>query len=272
MQMTNYSFLRAAFLSFYSRPFYRHVAVGWRGVAYVYLLLVLAACWLPFLVEVYGNWSRFMSTQAKDLLEQIPAVSVLNGSVSADVPQPHFIRSRETEKVLLILDTTGQIQSLKNVDAQILVTRTQFMVKKGARETRIYDLSAIQHFTIDRDRVGNWLKLASVWGPPALYVFLVVLSFAYRLLQSLLLGLVALVVRQSLGSSINYVGALSVALVAATPAVIAKTVLDILGLVFPFRELLILAVAFGYLCLGLRSTVMPPEIIKGAGYAETTPN
>lgn len=104
--MSNYSLIRAPLLSFYSKPFYQEVAVSWRGAAYAYLLLVLAICWLPFLAEVYGNWSRFMGGHAERLLEQIPAVSISNGVVASDVPQPHYIHSAETGQVFAILDTT----------------------------------------------------------------------------------------------------------------------------------------------------------------------
>lgn len=83
--------------------------------------------------------------------------------------------------------------------------------------------------------------------------------------------LVALQLRRSVGSPLGYAGVLSLALVAATPAVIIKTGLEVLGTPFPFLELLILALAFGYVYLGLNASA-EAATIEGAGESGTTPN
>jgi hypothetical protein len=253
--MERHLLISAPFLSFYSQRFYRHVAATWRGMAHAYLLCLLGLCWIPFLIETYGNWSQFMGTWAQDLLRQIPPVSVSHGIVSVDAPQPHTIRDTETGKTLAILDTTGQIQSLDGVDAQMLLTRTQFILRKGAYETRTYDLSGVTSFALDRERVRGWLKLLATWGPPGLYVVLVPLSYMYRLLQSLLFAAIALALWRSTVPGLSYARALSIALVSTGPAIILKTGLDLLGLSFPFRELFILPVAFGYLWYAMSAQV-----------------
>ena len=262
---------RAPLESFHSGRFYLDVANHWRGTSFVYLLLVLALCWIPFLVGVYGNWSRFSSTEAEDLLAQIPAVTIAGGVVSTDVPQPHSITDGKTGTVLAIIDTTGEIQSLDEVDAKMLLTRTQFIVRKGERETRTYDLTSIENFTLDRDRVRGWLAIAAAWGPPVVYVFMVLFSYVYRVLQALLFALIGLAFRPSPGLPLGYPRVLSMALVAETPAVIVKTVLDLIGATFPFRELVIAIIAFAYLYLGIKASGVPSPAERAPEPAPPSP-
>ncbi len=48
--MRRYGIIHAPVLAFYSRAFYRDVGTQWGGLSFLYLMLLLAACWLPFLV------------------------------------------------------------------------------------------------------------------------------------------------------------------------------------------------------------------------------
>lgn len=265
------SLLRAPLASFYSRPFYREVAARWRGASFLYLLLVLALCWIPFLWGVYGNWARFAGTEAEPLLAQIPPVTISGGVVTADVPQPHSITDGGTGTVFAIIDTTGQVQSLDDVDAKMLLTRTQLIVRKGERETRIYDLSSIENFSLDRDRVRGWLNVSAAWGPPFVYVLMILFSCVYRVLQALVFALIGLAFRPAPGLAPGYPGVLSLALVAVTPAVIVKTVLDLVGATFPFRELVIALIAIAYLYLGVKASAVPSPVSSGAETAPPPP-
>jgi hypothetical protein len=61
------------------------------------------------------------------------------------------------------------------------------------------------------------------------------------------------------------------ALVAATPGVLVKTVLDTLGLAFPFLEIVVPAMRFGYLCYGLNASGKPAEDMAGGWMIPSSP-
>src|SRR5436309_1693459 len=117
--MRQFSIVHALWLSLYSQPFLRDVAENWRSGAPVFLLIILSLSWVPSMFGVYGNWSRFMKTEAPSLLEQMPAISISEGVVTADPAGPTYMTDRSNGKAFAIVDTTGTVRSLEHSDAPI---------------------------------------------------------------------------------------------------------------------------------------------------------
>ena len=86
--MRQFSVLVTPFYSFFSRALFRDVGTHWRGIAFAYLLFLLAVCWIPFSVGVYFQWSAFVVAEAPAITEQIPAITIEKGGVFEDVDQP----------------------------------------------------------------------------------------------------------------------------------------------------------------------------------------
>jgi hypothetical protein len=57
--MKHYGRLQAVYLSFFSGDLYRDVANNWTGIGLVYLLLLLAAAWLPSAVRTFTGLKAF---------------------------------------------------------------------------------------------------------------------------------------------------------------------------------------------------------------------
>lgn len=250
-------------LAFFSRDFYRRVAARWRAAAFVYLLAVIVACWLPTLWSMHAGMSKFVATSADHFIEQVPAFTITRGVVASDVTQPYYLHWPDSGKTFFILDTTGEVTGLEGTDAQMLLTRSKFIVKKGDAETRVYDLSGVQSLSIDRDKVRTWLMLGLRWGVPALYVFFVLGAYAGRLIQSVLFGWLGLLLWRPSGVKSGFAAAASVAAVAVTPSIIIRTALDLVKGTFPFLGLILFLLPFVYLHLGLKGERAPDAAAPG---------
>jgi hypothetical protein len=246
---------RAPLLAFYSRPFYREVALSWRTRGFIYLLLLLCVCWVPALVQMSIQGSHFMATRADDFIRQLPTLTIAGGKASIDGEEPLFIIDRETGQEFAIIDTTGEITSLDGFNAAVLITGTQILTQQGELDTRSYDLSTIQDLTLTPADAYRWLNLTMIWGPAFLFPFLVVGSFAVRLLQTFFYALIGMVLKLATGTNLDFASLLSVSIMAITPAIVAATILLVLGITPPLGWLLFFGLSMAYLLFGMSATV-----------------
>ena len=244
-------FYKAVVLSFYSRSFYREVAGLWRWRSAAYLTLLLVVCWLPLVFGV----AREMHLEAKGFLRQLPEITLSNGRVTVDVEQPYFIYSLDGEEAVII-DTTGEITSLDERVAEVLLTDTQLIARRRAYDTRTVDLShaPVEEFRLTSNKATTWYRIFGVAMVPFMWGFLVAGSLVYRVLQALLYALFGLVIARVAKASLRYPSILCLAMVAITPSLILKTLLIHLDIRFSFSWLLFFAVAMGFLGFAIVST------------------
>lgn len=167
--MRHFSVFTAPYYSFFSRALFADVGRRWGAKTFAYLLLLLALSWIPFMFDMRSAWSAFLSDVAPALIRQIPPISIESGRVSADVEQPHFIRTSGSDKVVAIIDTTGQTRSLDGTSATLLLTDSQLITKTSNTQTRTYDLSGIKTFSLDGPTIEKWLPVFGTWGIILLY-------------------------------------------------------------------------------------------------------
>ena len=86
----------------------------------------------------------------------------------------------------MIIDTTGQITSLENSKAFILLTKTRLITRDGGKETHSLDLSEIGDATLNKELLYDWLESFKEWFAIVLYPFAVIASFTFRSLQVLI--------------------------------------------------------------------------------------
>ena len=263
--MRKFGLFHPLVLSFYSQPLYADVARNWRGITFLYLLLVLALCWVPGMVKMQTGLSKFIKKDAPALVQQIPRVSIINGEVSTDVETPYYINDPDSGKTLMILDLTGEFTSLEGTGAKMLLTRNQLIAEKSAIETRTYDLSGIKNFSIDRATIEGWLQLARSWLVPLLFPIILLFSYCYRLFQALVYGLIGLIIAQVLHVPLGLMASVRLAIIAITPVLILDTLLGLTEFRLPAWWLLGFAIAMGYLFFGIKaaSSAPPPGETPG---------
>lgn len=250
--MRRYGIFHPLALSFYSSSLYRDVAEHWTGTGFLYLLLLLALCWIPPIVKFHRTTSGVLDTLGPAVLQQVPTVTIKSGEVSIQEPQPYSVIVPGSDTPLLVIDTTGA-STPENTQAFLLLTRNQLAVRKNPHETRLYNLAGVQDLTLDRaaaERVLGFCKryLAFFSYPVALLG-----SYVYRILQALIYAAIGLLFASLLKAPLEFPELLRLACVAMTPAVLADTLRGIVGypssLVWLFLCFLL---AMGYLLFAVR--------------------
>ncbi|HEV8375196.1 MAG TPA: DUF1189 family protein, partial [Candidatus Polarisedimenticolia bacterium] len=100
--MKQYGIFHPLALSFFSRSLYRDVAENWRGTGFLYLLLLLALCWIPPIVKFHRMTSGVLLTLGPAVLEQVPTVRIRGGEASIQEPQPYSVTVPGSDTPLLV--------------------------------------------------------------------------------------------------------------------------------------------------------------------------
>jgi hypothetical protein len=249
--MRRYSILHVPVLSFFSKKLYIDVCQNWKGVNFLYLLLLLAVCWIPKMFNLHRGMSNFVSNQAPAIVNQIPEIKITNGRVSVIKPQPYYITDPDTNKPLAVLDTTGRIESLKDIDALCLLTKNKLIIKKSDFENRTYDLSHVKSFSVDGEKINGWLQIGGKFLAVAIYPLALFGSYMYRIVQALIYAVIGLLFASLCYTKLSYTALVRLAVVAVTPCIIVATVLGLAGTYLP--GFLYLVAALTYLFFAVKS-------------------
>lgn len=250
--MKIYSIFHPLWMSFYSKSLYRDVAKNWRGIAAGYLLLLLAIVWLPGLVQFAAMLRVFVTENAPQWVAQVPNITIKEGVVSIDKPQPYFIKNPQNGTVAVIFDNTGQYTNLDNTTAQMLITKTEIITRKNQQETRVHTLTKNDNYVLTQAKVDQFVHSTLWWMPTIMYVVMVLGSFIYRLIQALLYALVGLIYSRFIKYEIHYQPTYRLTIIALTPVIIISSILSYLHILFPFQLLFYLVLGLGYVIFGVR--------------------
>lgn len=248
-----YSVIQAIYMAFYSGDLYQDVAERWHGVGAGYLLLLVALCWLPVLIKIHVGFADFASHDAPKIIGQIPPITIDKGKVSTAVDMPYFIKDPDNGRELAIIDTTGQITSLDGRDAKILLTQSKLVTRQSPSEVREYDLSQVQHFEINREKVLDWLLTFKDLFVLILAPFAILFGYIYRILQLLLYAAIGMGFASATNVKLEYGTLMRLAAVAVTPAMIIDAAHDVWGKGIPFWWLICFAIAMCYLFFAVKS-------------------
>ena len=251
--MKKYSIFHLPILSFFSGELYRDVALNWRGVCFGYLFLLILICTIPRMFHIKNRISLFIDEEAPSLLENVPKISITDGQVQIDEPQPYYIMAPDSNEVIAIIDTTGEIQSLDDTDAFILLTKTKLIHRQSDVEYRTYDLSDVKEFELDENRIMGWLNTFKKLVLPLFFPFILLGSFVFRIIQALIYAAIGLVFASIYNLKLSYNSLLRMAVVAITPCIIVRTVFKIASVQIPMSGLWFFLLAMGYLFFGVWS-------------------
>jgi hypothetical protein len=247
-----------ALAPFFSGALYRDVARNWRGIAALYLLLLLAITWAATMIKLHVGFTAFARDEFPKLADDIPPITIKNGVVSSPVEQPYEIKDKQTGKVFAVLDTTGTINSLDDTPAVILLTQNKLHYRgQNANETRITDLSKVESFYLDKQKVMGWMGTLSKWFFPGAYVPAVLFSFAMRLVQALIYGAIGLAFASMFEVRLAYPAAMRLAIIAVTPVILLDTILGLAGVNIPFWTLIGIVIALVYLAMAVKANREP---------------
>ncbi len=248
-----YGPFRAITMSFYSADLYRDVASHWGLFSFFYLGLLLGLCWLLATIQIHSRFSTWIEEEAPKVVDQIPTLTFVQGELRVDVEQPYRIVDPETSQSLAVIDTTGQITSLDEDDAVVLLTRTQAFVRRNPQETRIYQFSELDGWVIDSNRVHGWLETIGNWFGFVFYPFALMFSFAYRTIQVLIYAVIGFFMSRILSVELSYSSLISLAIVAITAPLVLGTAFQLSEYRLPLSWLAWFFLAMVYLFFAVRA-------------------
>ena len=250
--MKRYRFFQAPAMAFFSPSFYKDVGLNWKGTGFAYLLLLLAICWVPTFIQFQLSVANYVENKAPAIISQIPPIIIIKGEASADVTQPYKIIDPDSGKVLVLIDTIGKTVSREKIESIALLTKTEAIIKKSDVETRIFSLKKIEFFVLDKQKVSSWLKMFRNYGALVLFLFFVIVSFVFRILQLLIYAVIGLLFTKICKTKHSYQTLLRLSVMAITPVIIISTVVEIAAIKIPLQSLLYFIAAMGYLFFGVK--------------------
>ena len=240
-------------MAFFSRAFYADVAAYWRGLSFVHLLLVLLLSATAYTVHFQRLIALFVTEEAPAIIEQIPEITIKSGTVRVEVEEPYIIRQPDSGQVFAVIDTTGEVTSLAQTEAVMLLTASRLAVRLSAEDTRIIDLGPIASLEVNRATVSQWLLDIQKWSPFILFPVALGFSFIFRSIQALLYGGLGLALAAMQKAPLPYGAAVSVAIMAMTPVLMLDALLMLMDIYLPLWGLGGFLLAMGYLVFGIRS-------------------
>ncbi len=261
--MRRYSIFHVPALSFFSKELYIDVGQNWKGVNFLYLLLLLAVCLIPRTINLHRGISNFVNNEAPAIVNQVPEITITDGQVSIKETQPYYIKDPDSDELLAIIDTTGQIESIEDTDAFCLLTGNKVIIKKSKFENRTYDLSNVKAFAVDSERITGWLHIGRKFLAVVLYPFALLSSYVYRIVQVLIYAAIGLLFASFCKTTLSYAALIRLSVVAVTPCIIVGTILGLADTSIPY--FLYLVAALVYLFFAVKSISGIPEVHDDEG-------
>ena len=262
-----YSRFTALVLSFFSTSLYRDVARRWRGIGLLYLLLLMFVTWLPVVIRWHLQmraWSDGGAAQRQ--LAEFPTITIRNGVVSIAEEEPYVWRDVESGEPILVVDTSGAFDLPEAKTARMLLSRSTLEARNNPTETRVYDLSQVEYFYIDRQKALGWVQRATNWSWAVALPGGLALSVVWGLVRMLLYGLIGLLFASIFRARLDYAALMRLSAVAMTPGM----VIDALSWIFNVGWIpccgwnaLIGMVTLAYLAIAVKANAepaMPPGI------------
>jgi hypothetical protein len=271
--MKKFSIIHIPLLSFYSRELYRDVGLNWKGVGFGYLFLLLAICTIPGMFRFQKGLSKFIDEQSPKFINQVPKITIEKGEVHIDEPQPYYITVPDSNKIIAIIDTTGQIQSLDNVDAFVLLAKTKLLSRQSKSEVRTYDLTNVQHFVLEQSTIVKWLDIGERVLVPMIYPFVLLGSFISRIIQSLIYAAIGLAFAWWCKAKLSYPALIRLAVTALTPCIIVRTIFEYASVKLLLAGLWFFLAAMVFLLYGVKacSQITGPTAIEDEESREQSP-
>ncbi|HEX8515691.1 MAG TPA: DUF1189 family protein [Bacteroidia bacterium] len=271
--MGNYPFFKKVVLSFFSKKLYIYSArAEGNKTGLGYLILLLCIFWIPLAIKLHLSFSYFIDTELPPFIGKVPVIEIHDGVASFDKPSPYIITDEKTGRDAIIFDESGEYTSLENTDAEILVTDSKIIYKKGAYETREYSLKEIKNFSLTHEKIISWAgygKYISI----LIYLLIIPCVFVYRAFLALIYTLIGLIFQAILQTKFSFQTIYRLSILAFTPAFIIDKVFMISDLDFTGWSFCCMVLSLAYLYFAIKvnkdediaNSALPPEL--GTNYS-----
>ena len=279
--MRQFAGWQAPFYSFWSKSFYIDVAKNWRGLAYLYLFVLLCFTWLFMSIKRDIDFSYQADRFIKPVIQQLPVITINKGTLSIDRPSPYTIKSISGEPVLTF-DTSEKPMTAAQAPGIFLVTKNHIVFKADELDKQIieqskdpalsarYDkaptrdqdmdlFSTVDHAVVDQNStnvlLNNFKKSVAIF----IFVFALPLGFILCVLQSLIYGLLAMAIAGANQVNLSYGTMVRLSTVAMTPVLLIDSLLKMRNLDSIIWGPVALAITVGYIIFAVRANIIDPN-------------
>ena len=244
-----FTLFQALYLSFFSRPLYQDIRRNWSGFCLSYFLVILMFFWVPEMMNMNNNISEFIADEAPQYVDQVPIIAISGGKASIRERVPFYIYDKKSNTPVAIIDSSGQITSLDNTPAVVLLTSDSLLVRqdRDAKETRRLSLSDMDDITITPKLIYNWLEVFNNLFVVVLFPFAILLSFISHVVQAFLLALLGSSFAKYFNIQLDFKTLVRLSVVAFTPAIMLETVHAVLNIYYPYSSFFSFLITGGYL-------------------------
>jgi len=219
-----YNSLTALFV-FFLPGLWRDVGQRWWGIGLIYMFLLMLITWVPPFFRGHGFLTKSIAEDAPKLTSQIPTITLNNGDISIDRPEPYTITDPESGQPLVVFDTSGDTAEPPSNFPSVLVTKHGFSIRKSPTEIQTEDLSQVKGLhQYSASDVQGWLdKSVQAWwsvGYPATIAF----TWLWRLVLMVVLALIGLAFASGTKAPLTFAGLMRLSAIAMTPVVLIDTV------------------------------------------------
>ncbi len=249
---------RALYLSFYSKDFYRDVGQNWRGLALSYLFLLVLLYCIPLTLTANQGFREFVDSDGQALIEKMPVMTFKSGKLSIPNPQPYSIfngqtyEGTQTQKPLIIFDSTGAHKMDDLYKGQVLVTDRYVHLRENDGEIRSYAFDKFPDMVVDHGWLHEMANAAKHWFPAIFFVFILACLYLMRIIQVLIYGLFGMLFNKAMRAFLEYPQLVRLSVIALTPVLVIDTLLMVFapGTSWSWLGFFL---AMGYLVFGIRA-------------------
>jgi hypothetical protein len=199
-----------------------------------------------------------MKNDGKYIIDQLPEITFSNGTASMDKESPYFIKSQAGETLFVIdLSDSASITELQG-SAKVLLTKNKLIAQQKENETRTYDLSKVQNFTLNVEKIYGWFGYAWVVYV-FIFVIMIVFFYIYRLVQALFNALIGIIISSLMKVNLDYSSLLYICMVAITPVAVLASLIWATEIEVPAKGWLGFILALGYISFGIMANKPEPQ-------------
>jgi len=240
--------------SFHSVALYDEVRLHWKGKGFLYLLGLVALVSILHSAGLAKVFHRFVTDELPGILSPMPEIRIQDGLADVDADQPFVLEMNG--RPVAIFDTTGQIESLENTDAVLLLTRSSLKFRGlGGHESEA-PLSDFGDLTVNRDELLKGAEALASAIPLLAYPFLAFAGYLYRGFQLLAFGMLARVVLLTRSRSMDADAIFRLTAVSLTPAALIEGIFMFLDVQVPMIGLFYQLVAAAYVYQTIRTSMI----------------
>ncbi len=258
--------LKASLQSFYSFQSYETAARKWKGIAACYLAVLSLIC----ASSCHLKWHLFLSEiahGAREVSHSIPGLSIRQGRFLVKSESPVILLGGSHKRPLLVIDTRPEKAMLGK--GAPLVVRSQDIRVYGFNDKEttnvpkltlpIENLFGKTNLDLDPDEIARVIERICLGLSIGIFSAILLFIFLASLLQALLWGYIALLLRRILGKDKPaYKPLVRAAALALTPSLAIRGATGLIGLDLPFvLDIAVVCVYFAYLLMAYAAIFHP---------------